>query len=160
MPSSRDLASLLPAILKISEEAQSKIEGGILKLLPIFLLLVFFYSFVPRFLSTFVSIWQFSKLSGYLNQNREIQHLPSTVLPGPGGRGLPPGTFTAQDRCPSCPTPDSGGRGYLGNHKSSPYELNNFSLRRRVPSGGLKKGLKVQEWKSWVWNCRIFDKSV
>ena len=29
---------------------------------------------------------------------------------------------------------------------SSPYELNNFSLGLRVPSGGLKKGFKVQEW--------------
>lgn len=29
---------------------------------------------------------------------------------------------------------------------SSPYELNNFSLRSRVPSRGLKKGFKVQEW--------------
>ena len=29
---------------------------------------------------------------------------------------------------------------------SSPYQLNNFSLGLRVPSGGLKKGFKVQEW--------------
>ena len=54
MPSSRDLPYLLPAVLKISEEAQSKIDGGILKLLAIFLLLVFFYSFVLPFL---VNIW-------------------------------------------------------------------------------------------------------
>ena len=54
MPSSRDLPDLLPAVLKISEEAQSKIDGGILKLLPIFLLLVFFYSFVLPFLVKFL----------------------------------------------------------------------------------------------------------
>ena len=54
MPSSRDLPYLLPAVLKISEEAQSKIDGGILKLLAVLLLLVFFYSFVLPFL---VKIW-------------------------------------------------------------------------------------------------------
>ena len=70
-----------------------------------------------------VSNWQFSQLSGYLNQNRKIQHLSSTALPGPGGRGFPPGTLPAQDRCPSCPLPDSRGRGYLGNHKSSSLQL-------------------------------------
>ena len=107
-----------------SEEAQSKIEGGILKLLPIFLLLVFFYSFVLPFLVNILfQINQFSQLSGYLNPNREIQHLPSTVLPGPGGRGLPPATLPAQDRYPSCPPPDSRGRGYLGNLKSLSLQL-------------------------------------
>ena len=60
MPSSRDLPSLLSAVLKISEQGQSKIEGGILMLLPIFLLLVFFNSFVlPFFVQIFVQIDNF-----------------------------------------------------------------------------------------------------
>ena len=67
MPSSRDLPDLLPAVLKTSEEAQSKIDGGILKLLAIFLLLVFFYSLFPPFL---VKIWfQIENFHEYLYKN-------------------------------------------------------------------------------------------
>ena len=74
MPSSRDLPYLLPAVLKISEEAQSKIDGGILKLLAIFLLLVFFYSFVLPFL---VKIWfQIDNFHDYLYKKRKSSICP------------------------------------------------------------------------------------
>ena len=164
MPSSRNLPLLLPAVLKISEEAQSKIEGGILKLLPIFLLLAFFYSFVLPFL--FKMLFQIDNSYNYMAiwiKQREIQHLPSTAWPVPGGRGFPLApSLLKTDALP----PDSIGNGYLGNHKSLSLQLpkwaeNNLSLRRRVPSWGLKKGFKIQEWNHHEnWNYRIFDKSV
>ena len=42
-------------------------------------------------------------------------------------------------------------------------ELNNFRLGRRVPSGGLKKGFKVQEWnhhESELYNIVLISPSV
>ena len=165
MPSSRDLPSLLPAVLKIFEEAQSKIEGGILKLLPIFLLLVFFFFFIPTFL---VKIWfQIDNFHNYLDIWIKIGK--SSISPAQlyldqeAGGFLLAHSLLKTDALPVHHTTAEGGD-TLETTKlqvyNFPCELNNFSLRRRVPRGGLKKWFKVQEWKWWIRNYRIFYKSV